>query len=531
MRAKRAARAAWVVVLAAVASLRAPDVQAQAPTIPATHAMGDPGSYRSTLGPIPGAGGNPFGMTPGTDPAFLGGRPGPSVPHVPSVVTAPSGVALPVARGITAPRRVPITNVPLYGPLEVPAASEEEGPPDGLSLDAAIDRLLRNNLSLLALQWQIPAARADVLTASLRANPILFADGQLVPYGRYNKDHPGGPPQYDLHVSHPIDYSLKRRARTAVAEQVASVVEAQFQDAVRVQVDNLYTVFVDVLAARETLRYARASEVGLRRLLEINRELKRTSSVTSVDVGRAAAMFAASTVGIADAEAMLRRTTQALGALLNLPAAEAAALPVRGRLADLAPPPPPDDELVRIALASRPDLVAQRLGTRRAEVGVQLARANRFADAYVLYQPYTFQDLSASGLKSATSYALGLTVPVPLYNRNQGGVARSRLNVEQTRLELAALERKIDAEVRTARGLYATTRAVLLNMEQDLVPTAKRMRDDTLVLFVNGELTALDASHAQRAYNEAVRLYRDTLIRHRRSMLSLNTAVGQRILP
>ena len=63
-------------------------------------------------------------------------------------------------------------------------------------------------------------------------------------------------------------------------------------------------------------------------------------------------------------------------------------------------------------------------------------------------------------------------------------------------------------------------------------------RQATAERVIGAEATALIArdphlavERAQRAYNEAVRLYRDTLIRHRRSMLSLNTAVGQRILP
>src|SRR5437899_2617364 len=80
MRAERDVR--LIVIVVALVALWAPCVWAQAPTIPETHVTGEPGSYRSTLGPIPGAGGNPFGMTPGADPAFLGGRPGPSFPRV-----------------------------------------------------------------------------------------------------------------------------------------------------------------------------------------------------------------------------------------------------------------------------------------------------------------------------------------------------------------------------------------------------------------------------------------------------------------
>ena len=108
----------------------------------------------------------------------------------------------------------------------------------------------------------------------------MYADGQLVPYGRYDRSRPGGPNQYDVNVAHPFDLSRKRQARMRVAEQTVSVLEAQFQDAVRLQVDNLYTAYIDVLAARETIRYAEASIVGLDRVREVTRLLYRTADAT-----------------------------------------------------------------------------------------------------------------------------------------------------------------------------------------------------------------------------------------------------------
>ena len=482
---------------------------------------------------MPGAGGNPFGMSPGTDPQFLGGRPGSSTPHVPSSITLPAGGLQAPMPALLAPSRLKITDVPLYGPLEVPANGEEEGPADGLTLDAALDRLLHDNLDLAARRWQVPAARADVLTASLRANPIFYADTQLAPYRAYSKDRGGGQTQYDVSMTHPVDYSGKRLARKASAEAVVSVQEAQYQDSVRIVIDNLYIAFVDVLAARETVRYARASEVGLKRLLAIHEELYRKSNVTRPEVTRVRNTLAAAGLFVADAEATLQRTKQTLALLLNLPADRAEAIQVRGTIADHAPPPPPGEVLLRIALASRPDLLAQRLGVGRAKADVRLARANRFGDAYVLYQPYTFQDNAPQGLKSATSWALGATVPLPVFNRNQGGVARAGLNVSQTVIEVAAREHAVAAEVREAERQYQITRRLIASIERDLLPAAKQSRDDTLRLFIAGDhaITAVENDAARKDYNTVVRHYRDVLIRHRRSMLALNTAVGRRVLP
>src|SRR6185312_209068 len=125
--------------------------------------------------------------------------------------------------------------VPHYGDLELPARPEEAAPAgtaEGLTLDAAIELLVHQNLNLLALRHEIDQAQADILTASLRANPVLYADTQFIPYGRFGRENPGGPTQYDLNVTYPIDVSRKRRARTVSARRAERVTEAQFQDAV-----------------------------------------------------------------------------------------------------------------------------------------------------------------------------------------------------------------------------------------------------------------------------------------------------------
>ncbi|MDR3637255.1 MAG: TolC family protein [Isosphaeraceae bacterium] len=519
-----------VVLYTLAACAIAPGVcRAQGPTIGPAHLL-EPGSMASSLGPTPGAGANPFGNAPGAGAMVLSGRPGPSTPHLPSQVLIPPTMA-PVGRGISAPRKLPITKVPVYGPLELPDAAETEGPADGLSLDAAIERLVRQNLDLRAKAVNIPLARADVLTAGLRANPILYADGQLVPYGRYNRSRAGGPTQYDLDISHPFDLTGKRQARTRVAESTVSVLEAQFQDAVRLQIDNLYTAFIDVLAARETIRYAEASVAGLDRVLDITRLLYRRADARRPDVDRIRVLGEAAALSLDEAQETLRHTRRVLAALLNVPPAQADALEVRGLIGDEAPEPPDLDELVRLAQASRPDLAAYRLGLGLADADERLARANRFGDVYLLYQPYTFQNLQPFGLKSATSFALGATVPLPVYHRNQGGIERAQLNVDQTRMELAGWEHRVAAEVTHAAREYAMSRAVVRELERIGLPAARSMRGDTLRLYTSGELDALAFLKAQRDYNELARQYRDALLRHRRSMLSLNTAVGLRILP
>ena len=509
-------------------------VLAQAPTLPegVNAPQASPGGTRSVLGAVPGSGGGTFTDQAAGAGEILGGRPGTSTPRVPTSVSNPGADSGPITAApiLAVPNVAPLTEVPLYGLLEF-ASGDDEGPADGLTFDQALDLLLRNNLDLIARRFEIPAAKADILTAGLRANPIFYADSQLVPYGEYTPKRPGGQTQYDVNVSYPIDFSGKRRARTANAIQVEKAVEAQFQDAVRLQISNLANAYVSVLAARETARYAASGLKGLDSVLEATQALGSRGDRTSADVSRIIAQRGSATVGLIDAEEAVRRAKRTLGTALNMDPIQAESIEIRASIRDNDPPPPSSQELVAMALECRPDVVAFRIGNNVAQSALRLQKANRYADAYVLLQPYTFQNNSPNHLKSAYSYAVGVTVPLPLYNRNQGNIERAKVNIQQTQVQLAGIERQVANEVIQAEREYRTTRDYLARLETNVLPASKKAVDDTRALFSAGEQNVTSLLNVQREANDIVRQYRDTAVRHRRSMFNLNTAVGRRILP
>ena len=509
----------------ALASARA---SAQAPVIePGTPEV--PGNGRDARAPI-GAVGGPQDSAPGQQGGVLGGRAGTSTSRAPASITRPGQTFLPPTRGMALPEALPIASVPLYGPLSIPTGAEDEGPPNGLTLDMAIERLRQVNLNLRAQAFEIPQAEADILTASLRANPVFYADAQLIPYGGYPKDRPGGQTQYDVNISYPLDVTRKRRARMAVACQAKRVVEAQYQDAVRLQIDNLYTAYVDVLAARETVRFAQASRTGLGELLKLAEIQQRRQFSSPAEVNRVRIQRDAAEIGVQEAESTLRQAKRTLATLLRVPPAQANAIELRGSIRDVSPPPPPEEELVGMALASRSDIAAYKLGVGRAQADVKLAHANRLSDVYVLFQPFTAQDNPAP-LKDSTSWALGVTVPIPIYNRNQGNIRRAQVNVHQTQTELLGLQEQVANDVRRALEQYAISRSSVERIEKDLLPASRQVLTTAEDLYKSGQENLAFYLNAQRDYNDIVRQYRDTLVRNRRNMLGLSTAVGQRILP
>ncbi len=124
-----------------------------------------------------------------------------------------------------------------------------------------------------------------------------------------------------------------------------------------------------------------------------------------------------------------------------------------------------------------------------------------------------------------------MTATLPIANRNQGNVRRAELNYHQTAAELTALERQVAHEVEATIREFELSRATVVELEREVLPAQRRVRDTAHRQMEEGAISPADYFEAQREYNEVVRQYRDALIRHRRSMLDLNTAVGVRILP
>lgn len=508
-------------------------VRAQGPQVELDSPPGLPDG-RGSLGSALGASGRSgFDVSPiQPQQSHFGGRAGSSGTRAPLNQLNPPGPPVSMMSSIVQrPATLEPTSVPRYGELELPAKEEEEGPADGLTLDQAINRLVQSNLNLLALKFELPMAEADVLTAGLRQNPIFYADAQLVPYGHYSNQRPGGDTQYDVNFTQPIDVWRKRRARTIVYQRAKKVTEAQFQDAVRQQIDNLYTAYVDSVAASLTVRFSQTYYKGLQNLVVLNELLRGAGFIKPADVLSIKARLELAELQIREASQTQAKTLRTLGLLLDLTPGEADKLKLRSTVYDVRPLPTTNEALIETGLNARPDLLSYRYGLSRAEADVNSSLAQRFSDVYLLYQPYTMQNNSWQGLKNAYSWTVGVTVALPVFNRNQGNVARAKLNAQQSKYELSAREKQVVYDVAEAIREFELSRNSIIEYRKEVIPASKEVRDSAFRRWHGGESSALDYLDAQQEYNEVVRQYRDALVRHRRAMLDLNTAVGARVIP
>ena len=384
------------------------------------------------------------------------------------------------------------------------------------------------------MRYEIPMAEADVLTASLRANPVFYADTQLVPYGRYIRDRPGGQTQYDVNITHPLDVCTEAPGPDARSPARQAGHRGPVPGRRPAHRSTTSTPPTSTSSAAETLRFSQAYLKGITRLLD---DQRGAAQERADHRGRVVALQAQARAGPAPGprgEAGRRRPSGRSALMLNMPArSRGARSEVRATLRDVRPLPASEEDLIQtaMALAARPERLPPRPPPGRGRRPARPGR-NRLSDVYLLYQPYTFQDNRPFGLKSPTSWALGITVPLPVYNRNQGNIGGRSSTSPRPRS--SSPSSSVRSRTRSPRPSANSSSASTPSSSRSArsLPASRKVRDAAYRRWQGGETSALEFLDAQKDYQRASSGdYRDSLVRHRRAMLDLNTAVGTRLLP
>lgn len=299
-----------------------------------------------------------------------------------------------------------------------------------------VAELEANDPRLAQLAAEIAAARAQVVTASVRPNPLLAFDRE-VPF----VDGSGVPTNY-LRLELPLDISGRRGLRVAAAEtevrgKTAEVGLARFE----LIVDGL-RVFDDAAYARMYLEILTTERASLVRAVDIARQRAKAGDVSGYEVQRFELELAGYDDRIASAQIELRRARVRLGTLagragIELDASSTLALPS---------PLLPLDRLLANAVAERGD---HRAAALRADAAARRIEAG--GRGWVPLPALTAGAMTADlGDRTGTGYVVGLAISLPIFDRGQGERAEAKADQQIARAEARWLEVQIPAQVRLA---------------------------------------------------------------------------------
>ncbi len=393
-----------------------------------------------------------------------------------------------------------------------------------ITLDQAIQFALQHNHSLEANRSNIVQNLAQEVTANLRPNPTISWDSQFIPlFDPAQFSTPGyfnNVAQFDLGLGYTIERGQKRQNRVQAAKDTTAVTRSQVLDNERTLTFNVAQQFINVLLAQSALDLANQDLTSYQQTIDISKARVNAGDMAVGDLIKIQLQLLQFQQ---DVSAAKLSKIQALAALRQFVGFESVPenYDVQGTL-DYQPLHNTEDDAKALAISSRPDLTAARQSIIAANSQVSLAKANGKRDLGVSF--------NYSHVGGVNSGAFFFNMELPIFDRNQGEIARTQAVVTQSNELYREASEQVTSDVVTAwEGLHTNDEIVKL-FQSGYLDQTTQSRDISEYAYQHGAAPLLDFLDAERSYRANQLAYRQALAAYMTSVEQLREAVGSRNL-
>jgi cobalt-zinc-cadmium efflux system outer membrane protein len=390
-----------------------------------------------------------------------------------------------------------------------------------LTWEEAKHRLRTSNPTLRAEQIAVQESRAEEITAYLRPNPdITVTADQLNPFT--------GNPYQPLANTLPLvsgsylhERLHKRELRLQSSREGTAIAISQLADRERNLLFDLRNAFIQVLQQKALVAVTRDNLEYYDRLLQISRDRLKEGDIPRVDLDRLELQRVQFESDLQIATVNLRTAKIQLSTLLNdrTPVEQ---FDVVGRF-DVAEASVPQEELRRIASESRPDLRAALQSVDRAKTDYKLAVANGSTDP-------TFGWDLARDPPIPVFFGVSITVPLRIFDRNQGEKARTQLDIGRQQRLVEAAHAQVFSDVDSAYATLESNLTLLRPYKARYLEQAARVRETISFSYRHGGASLLDFLQAQQDFRNIQLNYLNLVGAYLNAANQLNLAVGREVI-
>jgi cobalt-zinc-cadmium efflux system outer membrane protein len=404
------------------------------------------------------------------------------------------------------------------------APAVEAQTPALITLDQAIDLALVHSHSLKATRTLILQNQAQEITANLRPNPTLNFDSQFVPIfnpSDFSATALNEIQQFDIGLGYLFERGHKRQRRLQGAQDQTAVTRAQTTDAERTLTFNVAQQFIAVLLAESTLQFALQDLKSFQQTVDIGQVQYKSGYISEGDYLKIKLQLLQFQTDVSSARLARVLALVALRALLGYDAVPAN-YDVVGDLSYVSVTATLEGLQIR-ALQERPDFLANKLGVTAAQSQILLAKANGKQDVNGSLN-YTH----VAGINTASFF---VNFALPIFNRNQGEIARTRYALTQSQELEAAGSDTVLSDVSDAYEALLSNEEVVQLYASGYLKEAQDSRDISEYAYKRGAASLLDFLDAERSYRATQLAYRQALSSYMTALEQLKEAVGTRNLP
>ena len=393
-----------------------------------------------------------------------------------------------------------------------------------ISLDDAIQMALQHNHNLLAARTTIQQNEAVETTANLRPNPVILGDSQFLPIfqpSQFSADYLDNTAQFDLGVSYLFERGRKRQHRLQAARAQTAVTRSQVADNERSLTFSVASQFINVELAESTLELAMQDLKGFQNTVDIAEARYKAGDIGENDLLKIKLQMLQFQTDVSAAK--LARV-QGLSDLRQLLGYESIGpdYDVAGAF-DFQSLPGNLEDFQSKALLNRPDLRAAQLSVTAADSQHELQKAIGKKDV-------TGQ-LSYTHLGYTNDVSLFGQIQMPIFDRNQGEIARTGFAITQAREQEKFASGQVMTDVRDAFESLRSNDQIVGLYRSGYLSEAQESRDISEFAYKHGAASLLDFLDAERSDRAIQLAYRQALASYLLALEQLREAVGTRSLP
>lgn len=393
-----------------------------------------------------------------------------------------------------------------------------------LTLKEAEQRFLERNLSLIAERYNIDMAQAQVLQAKLFDNPVISLEQNV--YNRLNGKYFdfGKEGEAVVEIEQVIHLAGQRNKQVRLEKINKEIAEYQFEEVMRTLRQELNEKFIEVYFLSKSIGIYEREVNSLQTLLAGMKIQQEKGNISLMEISRLESMLFSLKKEKNEQENDLLTTRGELNLLLNFPGDAQVQLSLDEEVLQQL-------DLSQLSFADLKAIINERPDQKIARSTVNASRTN-----LKLQKSMAFPEFSVKGNYDRVGnfindyFAIGVSLSVPIFNRNQGNIKAARFSIQQAGVEQEHAANRADMELFTAYTSLEKAIQLYQSTNMDLERNFEKLITGVNENFTKKNISLLEFIDYYDSYKETcIQLYE---IRKNVffAMENLNTVVGQNIL-
>jgi cobalt-zinc-cadmium efflux system outer membrane protein len=378
---------------------------------------------------------------------------------------------------------------------------------------------LIKNPELSVFSWEVRAREARTLQASLFPNPELAFE--IEEFGGSSERKGFESAESSLQLSQLIELGGKRSSRVKVASLETELSGWDYETKRLEVLTETAKAFIEVFAAQERVLLANESFELAKKISEVVSSRVEAGKVSPLEGTKAKVFFSTIEIQLQQVKRKLETAKKNLASTWG--SASPTFAKVDGKFEIISKIPPFENLLKQ--LSQNPDIARGETELRLRNAKIELEKSKRIPDITISAGVQRFEETNNN------SFLLGFSVPLPLFDRNQGGIQEAQFNYAKATEEQKVAELKIKVSLVQNYEELSSSYLEASALKNKIMPSAQFAFDAAQEGYQQGKFGYLEVLDAQRTLFEAKVQYLEALEEYHKAIVEIEGLIGEKLKP